>query len=370
VNRVRTERPSVAIVFGTRPEIIKLAGIVRLLGPDACPIHSGQHDSYEMARSFLDELHFGGPAVQLSIGSRSRGRQIGEATCALDEYFEDSPPAVVVVQGDTNTTLAGALAANARRLPLVHVEAGLRSRDRAMPEEHNRVLTDHLADVCCAPTDVSRMNLEAEGIAAERVVVTGNTVVDAVGECLAPSEERRSLLARRGIDAGSYVLATFHRPENVDEPAALQTVLQELASLPLPVVLPLHPRTADRARAFGLAGHLARLTVTEPLGYSEFVALAAEAAVLVSDSGGLAEEASVLKRPIAVVRQSTERPEVIGTFAELVAPGPAIGKQVRIWLDDLPAVHERLAGIATPYGDGNASERCVAAVRRAAAQAG
>lgn len=358
-------RRRVAIVFGTRPEIIKLAGVARLLGPDACLIHSGQHDSYEMARSFLDELRFGGPDVQLTVGGQSRGKQISDAIRGLDEYFESVPPAVVVVQGDTNTTLAGALAANAREIPVVHVEAGLRSRDRAMPEEHNRVLTDHLADLCCAPTDVSRGNLEDEGIAGQRVVITGNTVVDAVLECLPARDERRALLAKRGVDSGSYILATFHRPENVDQPGPLQKVLEQLGALPLPVVLPLHPRTADRARGFGLSHQLSRLTVTEPLGYSEFVALAAESAVLVSDSGGLVEEASVLKRPIAVVRQSTERPEVQGTFAELVAPGAAIGKQVGVWLEDLGAVHARLAEIPTPYGDGKASERCVAAVRRA-----
>jgi UDP-N-acetylglucosamine 2-epimerase (non-hydrolysing) len=150
----------------------------------------------------------------------------------------------------------------------------------------------------------------------------------------------------------------------------LRTVLEQLGALPLPVVLPLHPRTADRARAFGLSQQLSRLTVTEPLGYSEFVALAAESAALVSDSGGLVEEASVLKRPIAVVRRSTERPEVQGTFAELVASGPAISKQVGVWLDDLEAVHARLAEIPSPYGDGQASERCVAAIRRAVERIG
>jgi UDP-N-acetylglucosamine 2-epimerase (non-hydrolysing) len=367
VSREQTGRRPVAIVFGTRPEIIKLAGIARLLGDDSCLIHSGQHDSHEMARSFLDELELGRPDVQLAVGGQSRARQIGDAIQGLDEYLEACAPAVVVVQGDTNTTLAAALAANTRQIPLVHVEAGLRSHDRAMPEEHNRVLTDHLADVCCAPTEVARANLEQEGIAGERVVVTGNTVVDAVLECLPSSAERRSLLAKRALDPDAYVLATFHRPENVDEDAALRVVLDQLAALPLPVVLPLHPRTADRARAFGLSEQLSRLTITEPLGYSEFLALAAESAVLVSDSGGLVEEASVLKRPIAVVRRSTERPEVQGTFAELVVLGPAMGKQVRGWLEDLDALHARLAAIPTPYGDGRASEHCVAAVRRAVA---
>jgi UDP-N-acetylglucosamine 2-epimerase (non-hydrolysing) len=367
---VSAERRRVAIVFGTRPEIIKLAGIARLLGPEGCLIHTGQHDSFEMARSFLDELGFGAPDVQLTVGNQSRGRQIGDAVRGLDEYFEACTPAVVVVQGYTNTTVAGALAANARQIPIVHVEAGLRSRDRAMPEEHNRVITDHLADVCCAPTDVARENLEAEGIGAERVAVTGNTVVDTVLDRLPSAAERRALLAKRGLDSSSFVLATFHRPENVDGPEALRTVLDELGALPLRAVLPLHPRTADRARTFGLSEQLSRITVTDPLGYTEFLALAAEAAVLVSDSGGLVEEASVLKRPIAVVRRSTERPEVQGTFAELVAAGPAIGNQVNQWLEDLEAHHKRLAEIPTPYGDGQASARCVAAMRQAVTRTG
>lgn len=370
VTRVSTAQPRVAIVFGTRPEIIKLAGIARDLGPETMLIHTGQHDSFEMARSFLDELQLGGPDVQLTVGGQSRGGQIGEALRELERFFEECKLGAVVVQGDTNTTLAGALAANAREIPVVHVEAGLRSRDRAMPEEHNRVLTDHLADVCCAPTDVATRNLEAEGISGDRVVLTGNTVVDMVLECLPSESERNELLVRRGLESNAYILATFHRPENVDEPTALQTVLEQLDTLLLPVVLPLHPRTADRARSFGLSRQLSRLKVTEPLGYSEFLALAAESAVLVSDSGGLVEEASVLKRPIAVVRRSTERPEVQGSFAELVAPGPAIGKQVNVWLEDLDPLHARLAEIPTPYGDGRASERCVAAIRRAAARTG
>ncbi len=366
MSREDTEQRRVAVVFGTRPEIIKLAGIARLLGPDACLIHSGQHDSHEMARAFLDELALGRPDVQLTVGGQSRGRQIGDAIRGLDEYFDACEPAVVVVQGDTNTTLAGALAANAREIPVVHVEAGLRSRDRAMPEEHNRMLTDHLADVCCAPTEVCSANLRQEGIDADRVVVTGNTVVDAVLECLPSEAERARLLTKRGLEPSSYVLATFHRPENVDDPAALQTVLGQLTGLRLPVVLPLHPRTADRARAFGFSEQLSQLMITEPLGYSEFVALAAESAVLVSDSGGLVEEASVLKRPIAVARRSTERPEVLGTFADLVPAGPVIGERVNAWLDDLDTVHERLRRIPSPYGDGRASARCVAEVRRAA----
>jgi len=354
----------VAVVFGTRPEIVKLAGIARILGDDGYTIHSGQHFTPEMGQLFVDDLELPAPEIRLEIGGTARGQQIGAATSLLDEHFEHCRPAAVVVQGDTNTVLAGALAANAREIPLVHIEAGLRSHDRAMPEEHNRVVADHLSDLCCTPTETSRENLAAEGIEGNRVVVTGNTVVDAVDELLPDRDRRLAVLAEYGIEPNQFAVATFHRPENVDTASTLALILDELASLPVPVVLPLHPRTAARASAAGLHAALAQLVITEPLGYRPFLSLVAESALLVSDSGGLAEEASVVKRPIVIVRTSTERPEVLGTFAELVPPGPGIGALARRWIDDLTSVHKRLAALPTPYGDGRASERCFDAVRR------
>lgn len=354
-------------MFGTRPEIVKLAGVVRLLGPAARTVHTGQHYSPALSAAFLDDLGLGTPAVQLDVGGASRGRQIGEATAALDAHLTDDPPSAVVVQGDTNTGLAGALAANAGGFPLLHVEAGLRSFDRAMPEEHNRVLVDHLADVCCAPTETSRANLLAEGVPDERVLVTGNTVVEAVLELLPDPSDRPDLLARWGLRARGFVLATFHRPENVDDPHTLATILRALADLPLPVLLPMHPRTAARAARFGLGTVAGGLRLCEPLGYAEFLGLAAECALLVSDSGGVQEEASVLKRPVIVVRRSTERPEVQGTFATLVPPGPGICELAADWIDGLAALHARLEHEPCPYGDGTASARTVAAIRELAA---
>ena len=353
---------SIAVVLGTRPEAIKLAILVELLGPAAWVIHTGQHFDAGLAGDVLAEIGFPPPERSLGVGGTSRGRQIGDAVSALAGIFAERPPAAVVVQGDTNAVLAGALAANAAGIPIVHVEAGLRSFDRRMPEEHNRVLTDHLSDVCCAPTEWSAGNLTKEGIGEERVVITGNTVVDAVQRLLVPSDERRRIAAEFGVEPGNYALATMHRPENVDDAATLRVVLEQLGRAGVPVVFPVHPRTRAAAERFGLVPLLEQLVVVEPLRPKAFLALAAEAAVLVSDSGGVQEEASVLKRPVVVVRRSTERPEVLGTFAERVEPGPALGDRIAAIVADRTAIAERLAAVPCPYGDGTASQRTLDAL--------
>lgn len=346
-------------MLGTRPEIIKLAHVIRLLGPAARVVHTGQHYDSALSKVFIESFGLNEPEVDLAVGGMTRGGQIGSALCALDEYLAEEPPRAVVVQGDTNTALAGGLAANALEIPLVHVEAGLRSHDRRMPEEHNRVLIDHLADLLCAPTKVAKANLAGEGIVASRTKVTGNTVVEAVLELLPEAHERKALLSRYGLDAGRFVLSTFHRPENVDDPDRFGVILEELASLGVPVVLPLHPRSLRRASEHGLDSLLKEIRVVKPIGYEAFLGLGAESAFLISDSGGVQEEVSVYKRSVIVVRRSTERPEVLGTFAELVEPGPGISELARKWLSDVDALHERLKLEPSPYGDGSASKRTV-----------
>lgn len=349
---------AVAVVLGTRPEIVKLAGVIRRLGPAARILHTGQHYDDTLSGSFFADLRLPVPARELGIGGLDRGRQIAAGLAALAEEFDRDRPRVVVVQGDTNSTAAGALAANAHGVPLVHVEAGLRSYDRAMPEEHNRVLADHFADLCCAPTEGNVAALRAEGVPAERIALTGNTVVEAVHETLAAAGDRAATLRGYRLTAGRFVLATIHRPENTDTAPALGAILDQLASLPVPVLLPLHPRTRARATAFGLTAALRRLRVCDPLPGPAFLGLAAEAALLVSDSGGLQEECSVLKRPMLVVRRSTERPEVLGSFAELVPPA-GLATAAGRWLADPDAVHARLRRLPCPYGDERAAERVV-----------
>ncbi|MEU3876386.1 MULTISPECIES: UDP-N-acetylglucosamine 2-epimerase (non-hydrolyzing) [Streptomyces] len=363
---------SVAIVLGTRPELVKLTDLVRLLGPAAHLVHTGQHYDENLSGRFLTELGLPEPTFLTGVGGQPRAVQISAALAQLDDLFTAEPPLAVVVQGDTNAALAGALAANARGIPLLHVEAGLRSHDRNMPEEHNRVLIDRIADVLCAATEDNRANLLAEGIDDARIAVTGNTVVEAVHGQLPAAAERAALLQSHGLVADGYVLATVHRPENTDSTAALRAVLTELgalASADRPVLLPLHPRTRGRIEAAGLGGLLAPLTVTAPLGYAEFLGLARHAALLVSDSGGIQEECTVLGRPLVVVRRSTERPEAMADFAELVEPGPGIGAAARRRLAEGPAGLARLATLPSPFGDGRASERIVTLLTAIAAPA-
>jgi UDP-N-acetylglucosamine 2-epimerase (non-hydrolysing) len=348
---------SVAIVLGTRPEIVKLSQIIKLLGDAAYIVHTGQHYDVNLSEIFFAELGLPHPDVFLQVGGISRGQQIGMAVTAIDELFATRNPLAVVVQGDTNSVAAGALAANAQGVLLCHIEAGLRSHDWGMPEEHNRVITDHLSGLCCAPTQVAVDNLAAEGISGDRVTLTGNTVVEAVTSIM--PAERKEVLARYQVEAGRYILSTFHRPENVDDPEVYATILSELAALPLPVVLPLHPRSVARAEAFGLGSSLAHLRVVDPIGYPDFLALEAESALMISDSGGIAEEASVVKRPLIVVRNSTERPEVMGTFAVRVQVGPAIGNEARRMLAD---GWKHLESLPSPYGDGSASHRSLEAL--------
>ena len=355
---------SVAVVLGTRPEIIKLAHIIRLLGPAARVIHTGQHYDANLSADFFRAFDLSFPSDYLEVGGEPRGIQIGEATSRLTRLFTDDHPRAVVVQGDTNAVLAGSLAANATETPLVHVEAGLRSYDRAMPEEHNRVVCDHLSDLCLAPTETSFVNLAKEGIGGDRVAITGNPVVEALNSLLPPAGQRAEVLTHYGLRPNGFILSTFHRPENVDHPQTWETILSDLAGLSLPVVLPLHPRSRQRAASFGLGPLLEKLQVVDPLPYPDFLSLMAECALVVSDSGGVQEEVSVLKRPLVVVRNSTERPEVIGTFAVLRQPGQGVDEAITQITETLDYTHRQLTQTPTPYGDGTASLRSVTLIER------
>ena len=349
--------------MGTRPEIVKLAHIVRELGPDARLIHSGQHADEELSGVFLSAARLPGPELLSGICGEPRHVQVGRMVEQLGALFTRRRPAAVLVQGDTNTVLAGAQAANYAGVPVVHVEAGLRSFDRGMPEEINRCVAGVLADLHCAPTGRAVANLEAEGVPAGKIVLTGNTIVEATRDMLPGDTAARAIVAQAGAEPGDYVLATIHRPENTDDPVRLRAILDELSKLGLPVLFPLHPRTRLAAQRHGLAAALDRLGTLAPADHRTFLSLARYARLIVSDSGGVQEECTVLKRPLIVVRNSTERPESIDAgFAHLVQPGPVIGALGRQLISD-DGLNARLAGIACPFGDGTASERIAGCLR-------
>jgi len=353
----------IAVVVGTRPEIVKLAPVVRLLGDHAVLIHTHQHEDEELSGVFLAAAGITQARALSGICGQPRHVQLGRIIEQLGGLLLDLRPAAVIVQGDTNTASAGAQAASYAGVPVIHVEAGLRSFDRAMPEEINRCVTGVLADLHCAPTPQAAANLRAEGVPAARIVLTGNTIVEATAQTLPPRRDARQIAAALGVEPDGYVLATIHRPENTDDPIRLEAILSELSKLGLPVLLPLHPRTRAAARRHGLSAALDRLHVIPPADHRTFLGLASLARLLVSDSGGVQEECTVLKRPLIVVRNSTERPESIDAgFAHLVQPGPAIGDLGRMLIADR-GLGPRLAAVACPFGDGTASERIAECAR-------
>lgn len=354
----------VAVVVGTRPEIVKLAPVVRALGPGVRLLHTCQHTDDELSAVFLAGAGLPRPETLSGVRGEPRPAQIGRMVEQLGARLSARRPAAVVVQGDTNTASAGAQAGSYTGVPVVHVEAGLRSFDRRMPEELNRCVISVLADLHCAPTPRAVANLTAEGVPADRIVLTGNPIVEATLAMAPEPDAARAVAAGLGAEPGCYVLATIHRPENTDDPDRLGVILDELGKLGLPALLPLHPRTRLAAERHGLAAALDRLRVIRPVDHRTFLGLARHARLIVSDSGGVQEECAVLKRPVIVIRNSTERPEAIEAgFAHLVQPGPAIGDVGRRLLAD-PGLDRRLARAPCPFGDGGASERISAGLRR------
>jgi len=344
----------VAVVYGTRPEMIKLAPVIKLLGDRAFGVHTGQHFDPFLSDHILEEMSFPSPQVNLGVGGQTRAAQIGNAVLRLEEAVMGSD--AVIVQGDTNSGLAGALVANALEIPLFHVEAGLRSYDRRMPEEHNRVLIDHLADVCWAPTDENMANLASEGITGGRAIKTGNPIVEALAAIAPPREDVDEILGNFEVQLRGFILATLHRPENVDDAGRLEQILNHLGRLPLPVLFPIHPRTRARIEAAGIVIP-DRLKVVDPVGYREFLGLLGSSRLVVSDSGGVQEEVSILKVPLIVLRRSTERPEVLGTFASLTDSPDEMSSLATDLLGSGDEGLRRLADIPCPYGDGMASMR-------------
>jgi UDP-N-acetylglucosamine 2-epimerase (non-hydrolysing)/UDP-GlcNAc3NAcA epimerase len=353
-------------VVGNRPQFIKAAAVSGLLREqhEEILVHTGQHYDDSLSRVFFSELGLARPERELGIGGGSNTAQTARMLAALEPLIGELQPDAALVYGDTNSTLAGALAAAQLGVPVVHVEAGMRSFDRAMPEERNRVLSDHLAELLLCSSETAAENLRAESIAG-RIEVVGDVMVDVAMHRQPTARADTQTLSEHGVMAGGYLLLTAHRAGNVDDPDRLRALVALIETLPLPVVFPLHPRTAARLREAGLSETLARLEsvhVCEPLGYIEFSALLCQARAVLTDSGGVQKEAYLAGVPCITLRANTEWVETVAsgwnTLVDLDA-GAALAA-----LDSQPP-QER----AQLYGDGHAAERCVQAIAALSEQA-
>lgn len=304
-------RRRITTVLGARPQFIKAAPVSRALRRvfDERLVHTGQHYDPQMSAVFFAELGLPAPDLALHVGSGSHGEQTGRMLEALDRDLQAHRPDAVLVYGDTNSTLAGALAAAKLGIPVVHVEAGLRSFVRDMPEEINRVLTDRVSTLCCCPSEAARRHLAAEGITTG-VVVVGDVMFDAVLEAAARVAHDPDQLASLGLSRGPYALATIHRASNTDDPARLRAIVEALGALDLPTCWPVHPRTRAAMARAGIAMPPG-VRAVDPLGYLPMIAALTHAAVVVTDSGGLQKEAYWLGVPCVTVRDETEWTETV-----------------------------------------------------------
>ncbi|MHC3381354.1 non-hydrolyzing UDP-N-acetylglucosamine 2-epimerase [Haloarcula sp. H-GB5] len=358
---------TVGFVLGTRPEIIKLAPVIQEChrrGIDTHVIHTGQHYSDSLDAVFFRQLGLSPPDTNLEVGSDDHGAQTGAMLAGIEAELHDVEPAVVFVQGDTNSTLAGALAGSKMDMDVAHVEAGLRSFDDDMPEETNRVIIDHISDHLFPPTEETAALLRNEGIPEDRITVTGNTVVDAVQtyDDRAASESR--ILGELGVTEGQFDLLTAHRAETVDDRDAFERILSGVsrasAQADREVIYPIHPRAEDRLEEFGIAVP-DRVRLVEPLGFFDFLRLESTADVVFTDSGGVQEETSILGTPCVTLRYGTERPETAFVGANCVA-----GREPSGIVAAAAQMRGKAGDWTTPFGDGNAAVQILDAIPKLA----
>jgi UDP-GlcNAc3NAcA epimerase len=352
----------VVTLVGNRPQFIKAAAVSAVLRErhEEVLVHSGQHYDDELSAVFFRELGVPAPDHELGVGSAPDGIQVGRIMHAFEPVAAKVAPDVTLVYGDTNTTLAGALSAARLRIPLAHVEAGMRSYDRSMPEERNRVLTDHLSDLLLCSTETAVSNLEREGL-TDGVELVGDVMADVALAMASVARQASDVRSQFGVRAGRYLLITAHRAGNVDDPKALERLVEILLALPLPAVFPVHPRTRERLADAGALERLELhdgLRLTQPLGYVDFLALLQEAAAVVTDSGGVQKEAYLAATPCVTLRDTTEWTETV-----------ELGWNRLVGLDVQQAL-AALNGIEAPasrpdlYGGGQAAQRVVEALER------
>ena len=347
----------VSVILGTRPEIIKFSPIIcefERLGLDYFILHSGQHYSYNLDRVFFEQLGLPEAKYNLDVGSGPHGLQTGRMLIGIEDVLKRERPDVALVQGDTNTALAGALAAVKLQISVGHVEAGLRSYDRSMPEEINRLLADHCSDLLFAPTVKAKQILLGEGIPESRVYVTGNTVVDALYRNLRLAEKRSEVLNSLGLEKRKFFLVTVHRQENVDDKERFSKILEGLELVHerfgFPIIYPVHPRAAKRMREFNLEPKGLRLI--DPLDYLSFLLLESCARLVLTDSGGVQEETCILRVPCVTLRYNTERPETLEIGSNILA-----GAEPEVIVEKTEFMLKKKRDWPNPFGDGKAGIR-------------
>ncbi len=349
----------IAIILGTRPEIIKMSPIIRELAvrqADYFILHTGQHYSYNLDKVFFEQLKFPQAKYNLEVGSGSHAEQTARILTGVEKVLQKESPNIALVEGDTNSVLAGALAATKLHVEVGHVEAGLRSYDRQMPEEINRILTDHCSDYLFAPTGEARAILLGEGIPEGKIFVTGNTIVDATYQNLEIAKEMGNALNTLHLIPKEYFLVTLHRQGNVDNRARFTSILEGLnaviAEFHLPVIYPIHPHSRKRMSEFDL--NPGNIRLIDPVDFLGLLELESHARLILTDSGGVQEEACILGVPCITLRDSTERRETLEVGSNVLA-----GASSSRIIECLEIMLGRENSWNNPFGDGRAAERIV-----------
>lgn len=358
----------IAIVLGTRPEIIKMSPIMDEIiknEDELITIHTGQHYDLEMSKQFFTDLDLPLPNYNIGIGSNTANKQISIIISELEQILLDEKIDIVLVQGDTNTVLAGAITANKLKIPVGHVEAGLRSFDKDMPEENNRIIADTCSNLFFVPTPETAINLQNEGIDHNRIHVTGNTIVDACYRNLDIAIKKSEV--KDIIEFDEYIALTLHRAENVDDPERLENIVNSLLNLDYNIVFPLHPHTRkslENANLYDRILNSDHIQITKPLGYLDFLYLLSKSNMILTDSGGVQEEAVTLNIPCVTLRYNTERPETIHTGGNILAGTGQ--KEIQSNIEKIlnnKDVYDKMAGAKNPYGDGHSSERILEIIK-------
>lgn len=354
----------IAILLGTRPEIIKMSPIIRectRLELDYFILHTGQHYSYNLDKVFFKELELPEAKYNLDVGSGSHGEQTGKMLVEIERVLQKEKPDIVLVQGDTNSTLSGALAATKLGIKVGHVEAGLRSYDKGTPEEVNRVLTDHCSDYLFAPTEKAKEILVSEGIHQEKIFVTGNTIVDAVYQNLEIANSKRNVVSDLHLQSKTYFVVTVHRQENVDNKSRFSGILEGLekvkAEFGLPIIYPIHPRSTKQIQELNLRPR--GVNLIDPIDFLSFLQLENNAKLVFTDSGGIQEETCILKVPCVTLRDNTERPETIEVGSNVLA-----GTDPDRIVACAKTMISKENRWENPFGDGNAGKKIVEVLTR------